>query len=128
MRGDSLRFWCFVHELIGEFARSLPASQIIRVRGEDLLNEPDKHLSSIAEWLGVRTDKAAIDSMKHPERSPFAKVSPGLCVDDANPKFLRDPRLRPVARASSLEPLREWDMEPDLVEQVSNLCQALGYR
>jgi Sulfotransferase family len=128
LRSDSLRFWCFVHELIGEFAQTLPAYQIKRIRGEDLLNEPDKHLPMIAEWLGVRTDRAAIDSMKHPERSPYAKVHPGVSVDDANPKFLRNPELRNVVLPESLNALHEWVAEHDLVEKACELSCLLGYR
>ena len=48
----------------------------MRVRGEDLLGEPDTYLRKIAEWLGLRTDEEAIEAMKHPEQSPYACIGP----------------------------------------------------
>lgn len=91
---DDLLVWYRFHRNILEFTRTLPVGQSIRVRGEDILSEPDRYLPQIADWLGVRTDREAIDAMKHPEASPYAYRGPTPASDGNDPNFLRSPRLR----------------------------------
>lgn len=92
---DNLLTWYQMHRNIDLFAATLPPGQFMRVKGEDLLSEPDLYLPQIAEWLGVRTDREAIEEMKHPENSPYASVGPAPAFGGNDPKFMRSPRLRP---------------------------------
>src|SRR5215813_1608501 len=62
-----IRSWCEIHQRIINFAAELPAERYFRVRAEDVLNDPDAKLRSIAAWLKVRVDDDAIGAMKHPE-------------------------------------------------------------
>ena len=92
---DDLLVWHRFHKNILEFTRNLPLGQSIRVRGEDVLSEPDVYLAQIAEWLGLRTDREAIEAMKHPEASPYAYRGPTPAHGGNDPNFMRSPRLRP---------------------------------
>ena len=92
---DGLLVWHRFHKNILDFTRTLPVGQSIRVKGEDVLSEPDLYLPQIAEWLGVRTDRVAIDAMKHPEASPYAYRGPTPGDGGNDPNFMRSPKLRP---------------------------------
>lgn len=98
-RGQSLGFdhlllWYRMHRNILEFTARLPEGQVLRLKGEDLLSEPDRYLPQLAEWLGVSTDAAAIEEMKHPERSPYARVGPAPARGGNDGKFMQSPSLR----------------------------------
>lgn len=91
---DSFLIWYDMHRRIVSFTDRLSPGQYMRIKGEDLLSEPDKYLPQIAEWLGLSTDKAAIEAMKHPERSPYAYVGPPMARGGNDNKFMRNPSLR----------------------------------
>lgn len=91
---DHLLLWYRMHRNILEFTARLPEGQVLRIKGEDLLSEPDRYLPQLAEWLGVSTDSAAIEDMKHPERSPYACVGSMPARGGNDGKFMRSPQLR----------------------------------
>src|SRR5262249_40670561 len=68
--------WLYVHRNILKLTRRLPPGQVLRVRGEELLREPEAGLARIAAWLGVREDREAVEAMLHPELSPYAWPGP----------------------------------------------------
>jgi hypothetical protein len=121
------REWCRTHQAILAFTAALPPGQSLRVRGEDLLNEPDIYLPQVAAWLGLRTDAAALEAMKHPERSPYAGLGPTSASLGNDPKFLRAPRLRPCELPQALEHPREWGLDPWLLLTTLELAGRLGY-
>jgi hypothetical protein len=91
---DGLIIWYQMHNNIVNFTNSLSVGQYTRIKGEDLLSDPDLYLPQIAEWLGLRTDSEAIEAMKHPERSPYAYMGPPPVRGGNDPKFMRNPKLR----------------------------------
>jgi Sulfotransferase family len=93
-RMDRLIGWHHMHANILRFTSTLPLGQTLRVKGEDILSEPDVYLPQIAEWLGIRTDRDAIEAMKHPENSPYARLGPDVARGGNDPKFMRSPELR----------------------------------
>ena len=93
-RMDRLVGWHHMHTNILQFTATLPLGQTLRVKGEDILSEPEVYLPQIAEWLGIRTDRDAIEAMKHPENSPYACVGPDVARGGNDPKFMRSPKLR----------------------------------
>lgn len=118
------QLWCFAQETVLDFRASLPPAQSARVRGEDLLSSPDEHLATLAAWLGVRADEAAVSQMKQPERWPYADGSVG---GEGDPKFFADPRLRP-ASGWPPEPFPPgWKLEPALAQTLLRLAARLGY-
>ena len=127
---DPQRWWYAQNKTIQEFLRSVPSGQQMRVRGEDLLCKADTHLQAIADWMGLRTDAAAIEMMKHPERSPYAFRGPGGGRFGNDRFFLGDPVLRPE-RATVIDldaPLGWRDDGQGFLPDVKELAREFGYR
>ena len=92
---DPKRAWFKHTRHICEFLATVPEDQKMRIRGEDLLSDPDPVLQRIAAWLGIRTDADAIAAMKHPEDSRYASIGPRGATFGNNRSFLENPALRP---------------------------------
>jgi hypothetical protein len=123
--------WYRDHSNVLTFLAKVPPEQKMRVRGEDLLSDPDHHLTKVAKWLGLRTDADATNRMKHPERSKFARFGPAnafLGGGDSN--FFRDPRFRPSKKAiHGLEASLPWRFDGvGFTPEVRKLAQELGYK
>ncbi len=93
-RMDRLVGWYLMHSNIMKFTATLPLGQSLRIKGENVLSEPETYLPQVAEWMGIRTDPEAIDAMLHPENSPYACVGPDAARGGNDPKFMRSPKLR----------------------------------
>lgn len=126
---DPQKAWYSLHMNILTFLETVPKEQTLRIQGEMLLSDPDQHLPEIAEWLGLRTDRAAIEEMKHPERSPFACFGPPNARFGGDPNFLKAPVLKPAkGKPLSLEGPLPW--RPDgkgFSREVRDLAHELGY-
>ena len=147
---DGLTVWYTMHNNIINFTNTLPAGQTMRIKGEELLSEPDLYLPQIASWLGLRTDCEAIEAMKHPENSPYAYVGPPPVRGGNDPKFMRSPRLRQgKVKEPSLQDFwkkhnwrwaadelkamfKEADIdfatEAELASEITRLAQLMGYQ
>ena len=126
---DPQKGWYALNQNICEFLKSVPADQRMRVRGEDLLAEPDEALHGIAAWMGLRTDAEAIEEMKHPERSPYAFLGPPGARYGNDAFFLRDPALRPSrSLLQHLEGPLSWRTDGrGFSPEVKRLAQEFGY-
>ncbi len=146
---DAMLMWYNVHKRIVRFLDSLPAGQWMRIKGEDVLSEPEVYLPQIAEWMGLRTDSEAIEAMMHPENSPFACPGPWPVRGGNDQKFTRSPALRrgrvrepdlaaffaksdwkwgsesliADMRANGLEPAEDAEIQSD----ISEFAAFLGY-
>jgi hypothetical protein len=129
-RSDPQRNWLLRNKSICEYLDALPAERRLLVRGEDLLADPDKTLRSIADWIGVSTDTTCIEEMKHPERSPFARLGPTGARLGNDGHFLEDPVLhettRPRYELGAPLPWREDGQ--GLSKEVRDLAEQFGYR
>ena len=101
----------------------------IMLRGEELLANPDAYLADIAGWLGLRTDAPAIEAMKHPERSVFARLGPPGARFGNDPEFLEHPELRPDSRpVPRLDGPVPWRRDgAGLSADVRRLAEEFGY-
>lgn len=126
---DCISTWLETHTRIVEFARRLPGDRILRVKAEDLLNDPGPQLDRVARWLGIRTDETAIDAMRHPERSPYASFAPSSSgvIGGNDPNFLADPRPRNVEVGSITELPSWWPIASAQRKAVERAGEALGY-
>ncbi len=126
---DPQHWWYDRNRLILEFLESVPAARQMRVRGEAILSNPDQELSAVAAWLGLRTDPAAIDLMKHPERSPYAFLGPPGAKFGNDEFFLRDPLFRPSQTSShTLDGPLSWRIDGgEFLPEVKALASELGY-
>ena len=122
------KMWFDPHLLILEFLETLPDKQQFRLRGEDFLSEPDRYLREIAEWLGISTEKDALEAMKHPEASPFACFGPPNALFGNDPSFLKAPALRSYTpKPQELESPLSWDPTLRFSDIVIELAEILGY-
>jgi hypothetical protein len=121
--------WLDVHARIVRFLARLPPERFLRVRAEDVLNDPEQLLATIARWLGLRTDATAIAAMRHPETSPFARLGPeGSGVTGGHdPGFMRDPIPRVVELPRTVERPDGWQGEARLWQRTVALARRLGY-
>jgi hypothetical protein len=126
---DPQRGWLALHTNICKFLEAVPPQQQLRVRGEDILSNPDRHLREVADWLGLRTDNAAIEEMKHPERSPYACFGPTGARFGKDRFFLENPVLRASrAEAQSLEGPLSWRTDGEgFSPEVKRLAREFGY-
>jgi len=126
---DPQQAWHALHKNIGDFLDAVPETQKRRVRTEDVLRNPDAALSAIAEWLAIRSDAEAIDAMKHPERSPFARFGPDGARYGNDAAFLRNPAL-PAAPAEpdDLDAPFAWREDREgFSTNVKALARQMGY-
>jgi hypothetical protein len=137
---EGLLIWYYMHRNIINFLKTLPVGQTMRIKGEDLLSYPDLYLPQIAEWLDISTESNAINSMKHPEKSPYAYIGPFPCPGGNDPKFMRSPTLRNgVVKEPYLETFlekKQWQPEEikkiatstdEFKHKVLKLSNLLGY-
>ena len=121
--------WHDVNLNIMEFLDEVPAAQQLRMRGEDIMADPRRHLADIARWAGLRDDDEAIEEMMHPERSPFACFGPISAMFGNDPNFLSGPTFRPHApKVPSLDKPVPWRNDgKGLYREVIALANEFGY-
>jgi hypothetical protein len=127
---DPQRGWLALHTNISTFLESVPETHKLRMRGEDVLTDRDRGLAQIAEWLGLRTDSDAIEEMKHPECSPYARFGPPGATFGNDRSFLRNPALRPErAESHTLEGPLSWRKDGrGFLPEVKSLAMEFGYQ
>ena len=127
--GDPARLWFATHHVILRFLRDVPRKQQFCIRGEDILSAPDEHLREIVRWLNIRSDDEAIEAMKHPERSAFARVGPTNALWGEDEKLLRDPALRSYSCVTpSLDVPLPWCSDGAIFsKQIRELARSFGY-
>ena len=127
---DPQRAWFTLHTNICTFLDGLAKDAMFRVRGEDLLADPETHLRQIAQGLGIRSDRGAVEAMRHPERWPFAGFGPLTARFGSDPGFLRDPRPRAGSgfRSASLSAPLPWRSDgKGFSPEVVDLAREFGY-
>jgi hypothetical protein len=123
--------WYSINRTISEFLSLVPPDQSMRVRGEDLLAEPDQVLTGIAAWMGLRTDCQALERMKHPEQSPYAFPGPPGARYGNDNFFLENPifRPRPAAEPLKLDGRLGWRNDgAGFCPDVQLLARQFGYQ
>jgi Sulfotransferase family len=121
-----LAVWVEQHERIVRLGADLPHHRYLRIRAEDLLNQPMSNLPPVCRWLGIDDDWTAVRLMTAPELSPYAGPGPPNAMAGYDPKFHADPRLRPVAATSSLLP-EGIEMRGALIDSARQLAAPFGY-
>ena len=121
--------WHDINMNILDFLDEVPAEQQIRLRGEDVMGEPERYLAEIARWAGLRDDDEAVEAMMHPERSPFACFGPMNALFGNDPNFLAGPTFRP--HKPKVPPLAKpvpWRKDgKGLYPEVIALAKEFGY-
>jgi hypothetical protein len=122
--------WYRVQRNILRFLARIPPERQLRLRGEDLLGDPRRHLVGICRWLGVTEEDAAVAAMLHPEASPFAGLGPLGAHLGNDISFLRSPGMVSGQISESvLDGPLPWRTDGKrFTRPVVRLAQALGYR
>lgn len=127
---DPQILWHDAHARILGFLEKLPPWQWVHIRGEDATARFEETMTRLCRWLGISADAAALEAMRHPERSPFACIGPANARLGNDINFLMSPRLKPQRqKALQLEPPLEW--RPDgagFHPWVASLARELGYQ
>ena len=122
--------WYQIHMNILNFLEKVPKEQYIRMKGEDIMENPEERLREICEWLGVRTDDEAISRMMRPQESPFACFGPLTAMFGNDPNFLRRPTFR--RHKPKLPPLDSplpWRNDgARLKKEIIELAREFGYK
>ncbi|MBL4811582.1 MAG: sulfotransferase [Rhodobacteraceae bacterium] len=125
---DVNRFWLKPHVNAKEFLDSVPNDQWLRLRGEDLMTDPDLYLPQLCDWLGLRCDAEAIEAMKHPENSPYACFGPENAKYGNDPGFMEKPVLRPyTAKTPSLDDRLPEGVTGEISEATRYYATLFGY-
>ncbi|MBI3156605.1 MAG: sulfotransferase [Burkholderiales bacterium] len=121
--------WHDINVNILDFLDEVPAERQLRMRGEDIMAEPQKRLAEIARWAGLRDDAQAVHEMMHPEHSPFACFGPVNALFGNDPNFLAGPAFRPhVPKVPPLDRPVPWRKDGrGLYPEVVALAQEFGY-
>jgi len=120
--------WYSLNTKICQFLECVPQHLKMRVRGEDLLSEPDLKVGEIAQWIGLRGDEDAITATKHPERSPYACFGPSNALYGLDFFFLQDPVLRPRVEAQTLSAPLPWRKDETVFgPAIVDLARTFGY-
>lgn len=122
--------WHDININILNFLHMVPKEQQIRMRGEEFMEYPQRHLADICRWLGISDDNDAIERMLHPERSPFACFGPVTALFGNDPNFLTGPAFRQhKPKVPPLDGALPWrDDGKGLRAEVIKLAQEFGYR
>ncbi|HEV7859194.1 MAG TPA: sulfotransferase [Pyrinomonadaceae bacterium] len=127
---DPQRGWYALNMHVCDFLRTVPESQQMRMRAEDLLTQPDETLRRIAGWMNLRADDDAIEQMKQPEHSPYACPGPSNARFGNDWRFLKSPSLE-SDMAGELNLAGPLDWCPDgrgFAPEVVELAHQFGYQ
>jgi Sulfotransferase family len=122
-----LGVWYHQHARILEFTGRLPPGRTVRIRSEDVLNDPAGTLPQLCRALGLDAGPDAVEAMLHPERSPYARTGPEGAAGGWDPSFMNDPKLRQVELPASLDLPTGWIVDPPLELACRELATKLGY-
>lgn len=86
--------WYTCHRNILNIKSLVIESNFIQIKGEDLLNHPERVLRSFCTWMNIDTTATSIDSMMRPHESPYACVGPKIAGGGNDGKFMRQPVLK----------------------------------
>ncbi|HDH08250.1 MAG TPA: sulfotransferase [Nitrospirae bacterium] len=122
--------WHDININILNFLDTVPKDQQKRLRGEEFIENPKMYLIDICHWLGIRDDEEAIESMMHPEQSPFACFGPITALFGNDPSFLRGPVFRQhKPKIPSLHSALPWREDGKILRpEVIDLAHEFGYR
>ena len=119
--------WYLSHRRIMARLAELPDDQWMRVRGEDLLREPELYCRRLLDWLGLDSSEGVIDRMLRTEAWQFADNGPSGGLYGGDHKFLSDPRLRPAPDPGPVRFDPEWGLLDEMCDRMTGLAHELGY-
>lgn len=119
--------WYLSHMRIARALSELPAERWLRIRGEDLMRQPEVWLPVILEWLGLPTDNGTIARMLRTEEWCFAGTGASGRLFGGDHKFMIEPALRPIEDPGPVSFDPSWQLLDEMSVRMSRLARYLGY-
>lgn len=86
--------WLISHRNVLAIKPMIKPENYLRMKGEDVLNNPFKMLKNFCEWMEIDSSPSSIEAMMRPHESPYAYVGPRIAYGGNDGKFMRQPVLR----------------------------------
>jgi hypothetical protein len=86
--------WLISHRNVLTIKPMIKPENYLRMKGEDLLNNPLKMLENFCEWMEIDSSASSIGAMMRPHESRYAYVGPRIAYGGNDGKFMRQPVLR----------------------------------
>jgi Sulfotransferase family len=119
--------WYLTHLRIARALSELPEDRWIRLRGEDLLREPEVWLPVILDWLGLPRDRETIARMLRTQDWRFAGTGVSGRLFGGDHKFMQDPAMRPIKDPGPVRFDPSWQLLDEMSARMANLAGYLGY-
>jgi hypothetical protein len=119
--------WCRTHIRISRRLAGIARENWIRVKAEDLLNDPRRTLDRIVRWLGFDHDEAVLDRMRYPERWQFGGFGPTGRLYGGDWKFLSWPSLHRIPQPGPAGADPAWGFDKLQRARFRALAEHLGY-
>jgi hypothetical protein len=122
--------WYRLNKNICDFLDTVPERQKLRIRGESLRTNADEVLGQFAMWMALQTDSAAIQLIKHPERSPYATLGPSNAPFGTDVFLPGTPSFLSTGEESDSldEPLPWREDGQGFFPEVKELAREFGYK
>ena len=121
--------WYRRQRKILKFLTTIPAERQMRLRGEDLCNDPRQYLEKICKWLNFSWSESIYQAMLRTQESSYACMGPYGAQWGNNPGFQTSPafRYRPLAPSQLEGPLPWRSDDKEFIPEVFDVSRELGY-
>jgi hypothetical protein len=124
---NAAAIWYLSHLRIMRALAALPGHQWMRVRGEDLVNEPGTWLPRVLDWLGLEHDDQIVARMLRTEQWTFAGCGPSGVLLGGDYKFMQRPQLRSRAGLGPVAFDPAWGLPAEMRADMAELGRYFGY-
>jgi hypothetical protein len=126
---DPQYLWGRMQFRILDFLSTVPSHQQMRLRGEDVLNDPRSHFEKICKWLNLTWDESVFEVMLRPQDSPYACLGPYGASFGNDTNFLQSPAFlyKPIAPSQLEGPLPWRNDNKGFIPKIIKLAQEFGY-
>lgn len=126
---DPQFLWYRLNRTVRDFLKTVSAGQHMQLRGEDFLNNPQRTLQLICQWLGWSWHDSAYQAMLRPEDSQYARFGPFGAQLGNDPNFLKSPvfKQRSVTTGSLKDHLPWRPDNQGFYPHVIELANEFGY-
>ncbi len=121
--------WLKRQRHIMKFMATIPKERQMRLRGEDVLNDPRYYLETICNWLKFDWNDSIYKDMLQTEGSSYASMGPFGAEWGNNPGYQKNPvfRQRPIKAVKLMGQLPWRNDKREFIPEVIELARELGY-
>ena len=121
--------WYRRQAAIMQFLSGISPDRRLRMRAEDVLGDPRRHLRVVTDWLRLDWTEEIFAAMLHPERGSYSRPGPYGAEGGSDVSFLASPHWSPeIQNPENLEGAAPW--RPDgkgFMPEVIALAHSFGY-